>query len=121
LPVAGDGTDPSFHQGQVVTVFRSRLRSTAEPAAGPTYDEVAAQMEAAARAMPGFVDFTQATTADGERVSLVTFDSWASHRAWRDDPRHRAAQRLGRAGFYAEYSTQVGETTACSQWSHRPD
>jgi heme-degrading monooxygenase HmoA len=119
--VAGDQREPRFHPGQVVTVFRSRLRPADELVVGPTYDEVAVQMEAAARAMPGFVDFTQATTADGERVSLVTFDSWASHQAWRDDPRHRAAQRLGRAGFYVEYSTQVGETTAGSEWRRPPD
>ena len=86
----------------VVTVFRSRLR---EPHEG--YEEVADEMEAAARAMPGFVDFKTFTADDGERVSIVVFDSPESHAAWRDDARHRAAQQRGRQEWYAEYRIQV--------------
>jgi heme-degrading monooxygenase HmoA len=97
----------------VVTVFRSRLRPDAEPA----YGDVAAEMLAAARAVPGFVDFAQFTGEDGERVSVVTFDSWTSHLAWRDDPRHREAQRRGRAEFYTRYSVQVGEVGTAHSWS----
>ena len=110
---APSGTGPAaFGDGQVVTVFRSRLRPDAEPA----YGEVAAEMLAAARAVPGFVDFAHFTAEDGEQVSVVTFDSWASHRAWRDDPRHREAQRRGRAEFYAGYSIQVGEVGTSRSW-----
>ena len=86
----------------IVTVFRSRLRDEPEG-----YDEMAAEMEAAARAMPGFVDFKTFRSDDGERVSLVTFDSPENHDAWRDDRRHRAAQRRGRQEWYAEYHIQV--------------
>ncbi len=87
---------------QMVTVFRSRLRDEHEG-----YEAKAAEMEAAARAMPGFVDFKTFAAADGERVSLIVFDSPESHAAWRGDPRHRAAQRLGRSDWYAEYLIQV--------------
>ena len=86
----------------VVTVFRSRLRDDPEG-----YDETAEAMEAAARAMPGFVDFKSFRADDGERVSIVVFDSPESHTAWRDDPRHRAAQQRGRNEWYAEYRIQV--------------
>jgi heme-degrading monooxygenase HmoA len=86
----------------VVTVFRSRLR---DPHEG--YDATADEMEAAARAMPGFVDFKTFRADDGERVSIVVFDSPEAHTAWRDDPRHRAAQQRGRDEWYAEYHIQV--------------
>ncbi|HEX4821318.1 MAG TPA: antibiotic biosynthesis monooxygenase [Acidimicrobiales bacterium] len=86
----------------VVTIFRSRLRDTHEG-----YDETADEMEAAARAMPGFVDFKTFRADDGERVSLVVFDSRDAHEAWRDDPRHQAAQQRGREEWYAEYHIQV--------------
>ena len=86
----------------VVTIFRSRLRDTHEG-----YDETADEMEAAARAMPGFVDFKTFQADDGERVSLVVFDSRDAHEAWRDDPRHQAAQQRGREEWYAEYHIQV--------------
>jgi heme-degrading monooxygenase HmoA len=86
----------------VVTVFRSRLRDDHRG-----YEETADEMEAAARAMPGFVDFKTFQANDGERVSIVVFDSPESHGAWRDDPRHRAAQQRGRKEWYAEYRIQV--------------
>jgi heme-degrading monooxygenase HmoA len=86
----------------MVTVFRSRLRDE-----HPGYDETAADMEAAARAMPGFVDFKSFASPDGERVSIIVFDSSESHAAWRTDPRHRAAQRRGRDEWYSEYLIQV--------------
>ena len=65
----------------VVTVFRSRLR---EPHEG--YEQTADDMEDAARAMPGFVDFKTFRADDGERVSIVVFESRKAHEAWRDDP-----------------------------------
>ena len=53
---------------------------------------------------------------DGERVSLITFDSSAAHAAWRDDPRHRAAQRQGRDEFYERYSIQVATCDRATTW-----
>ena len=89
---------------EIVTVFRSRLRDEHEG-----YDATAEEMEAAARAMPGFVDFKSFTAEDGERVSLIRFASREHHDAWRDDPRHRTAQRRGRQEWYAEYRIEVCE------------
>jgi heme-degrading monooxygenase HmoA len=90
---------------QIVTVFRSRLRADASDG----YDETADEMERHAREMPGFVEFKTFVAPDGERVSLVVFASRAAHDAWRDDPRHRLAQKRGRADWYAEYWIQVCE------------
>ena len=42
------------------------------------YHEVAADIENRARSMPGFVDFTTFTAGDGQRVSIVVFDSLVS-------------------------------------------
>lgn len=88
----------------IITVFRSRLRSLHDG-----YDETADAMESAARAMPGFVDFKTFSADDGERVSIVVFDSLDAHNAWRHDPRHRAAQQRGLQEWYAEYHIQVCE------------
>jgi len=96
---------PSFVAGQYVTVFRSRLSATA----GDEYAAVADEMRARAGAVPGFVDFKTFTADDGERVSLITFDGPNSHAQWRDDVRHREAQRIGRDRFYDAYSIQVCE------------
>lgn len=96
--------DSGVDDHTVVTVFRSRLRPDAE---ANGYGELAARMEARARAMPGFVDFKTFAAPDGERLSMIVFDTAEHQRAWRDDPEHRAAQTRGRRDFYAEYSISV--------------
>ena len=71
----------------VVTVFRSRLQS--EHAA--EYSECATQMHALAEGMPGFVSFKTFRADDGERVSVIEFESEEALRAWREHPEHRKA------------------------------
>jgi heme-degrading monooxygenase HmoA len=91
--------------GAVITVFRSRLR----PDAGTRYEDTADRMLELARRMPGFIDFKVFQAEDGERVSIITFATPEDHRAWRDHPEHRQAQRLGRDHFYASYAVTVAE------------
>lgn len=60
-----------------------------------------------AKAMPGFVSFKNFTAPEGARVSIIEFESEETHKAWRDHPEHRVAQKLGREKFYAEFKIQV--------------
>ena len=98
--------------GQVVTVFRNRLRPDAE-----AYPDHAARMGALARTMPGYVEHKAFTAEDGERVTLVTFADRASHDAWGRHPEHREAQRAGVRDYYEEYSISVGEVDRASGWA----
>jgi heme-degrading monooxygenase HmoA len=91
-------------QGQIVTVFRSRLRADGADAYGPH----AARMGDLAAQMPGYVEHKIFVAPDGERVTLVTFADRESHNGWRDHPEHRAAQRAGLADYYETYSISVG-------------
>jgi heme-degrading monooxygenase HmoA len=101
--------------GEVVTVFRSRLRADANP----EYAGVAAEMSERARAMPGYVDHKVFTADDGERVTVVTFASLEDHERWAKDVEHRAAQQRGREAFYETYSIQVGEVLRSHRWPAR--
>ncbi len=103
-----------YHPGQVVTVFRSRLRDDHVDA----YAAHAAEMAALARTMPGLVDFKGFTADDGERVTLVTFETPEAQAAWRRHMDHAAAQRRGRADYYAEYRLQVCTTDRVSEFIH---
>lgn len=103
--------------GQVVTVFRNRLRPEHEDA----YRDELAVVAELARSMPGFVETKTFVAEDGERATIVTFADAASHRGWRDHPRHREAQRHGIAEYYSEYSIAVGETSYASSFTHRPE
>lgn len=62
-----------------------------------------------AQSMPGFLSYKVYVAEDGERCSIIEFDSHEHLRAWREHPEHRAAQRLGRERYYQEYSLHVGE------------
>lgn len=87
----------------ILTVFRSRLN----PAHDADYYATAARMRALAESMPGFLNFKTFQAEDGERVSLVEFESEETLRAWREHPEHRQAQQLGRTKFYAQFQIQV--------------
>src|SRR5262245_11523122 len=87
----------------VVTVFGSRL----QPEHAAEYSEVAAQMRAMADTMPGFISFMTCRVEDGERVSIIEFESEETLRGWREHLEHRTAQDLGRAALYAEFQIQV--------------
>lgn len=99
----------------VVTIFRSRLRSEAIP----EYEEMAARMYELASQIPGFVARKTFSAADGERVSIVEFETVEAHQAWREHPEHRKAQQLGRERFYAEYTIQVCETPRAYQFKQK--
>lgn len=89
----------------IVTVFRSRIR----PQAREAYDALAPRMSELARAMPGYVSHKTFTADDGERVTIVEFETEEAQRAWATHPDHRAAQRQGRAEFYSEFRLQICE------------
>ena len=108
--VDNESVSIEYRAGQIVTVFRSRLR----PDADPRYSEHAAQMSALAPTMPGYVEHKSFTAEDGERVTLVTFADRASHDAWRTHAEHRLAQRRGKEAFYEAYSLQVADVTDVS-------
>jgi heme-degrading monooxygenase HmoA len=87
----------------IVTIFRSRLRPENEAA----YHEEAERIWALAQTMPGFVSLKTFQAEDGERVSIVEFESAETMRAWREHPEHLKAQAMGRELFYSEYQIQV--------------
>lgn len=99
----------------IVTIFRNRLR----PEHAEQYATTAAAMGAEAEKMPGYVSRKVFTAEDGERVTIVEFESMETHKAWAEHTGHRAAQKLGRERFYAEYTIQVCEVLRAGEFSHK--
>jgi heme-degrading monooxygenase HmoA len=94
----------------IVTVFRSRLR----PENSEAFFELADQLGGEAEAMPGFISRKVFHAEDGERVTIIEFESEEKHRAWAEHHGHRAAQKLGREKFYSEFSLQICEVLRTS-------
>jgi heme-degrading monooxygenase HmoA len=89
----------------IVTVFRARLR----PGLREEYLAIVDRMSALASSMPGYVSHKGFFADDGERVTVVEFESMDATRAWRMHPEHREAQRLAKERYYESYSVQVCE------------
>lgn len=87
----------------ILTVFRSRLNEGHRA----EYDRHVQTTAALAEQMPGFLGHKMFVADDGERVTLVEFDSMEHQRAWSLSPEHKAAAIAGRRGFYAEYRIQI--------------
>ena len=90
----------------IVVLFRSKLVATAS---SDGYDEMAKEMDDLARTMPGFIDVKSFKAEDGERLTLVWWQDEETLRAWREQARHRVAQRTGRERWYEYYKLEVAE------------
>jgi heme-degrading monooxygenase HmoA len=89
----------------IVTVFRSRLM----PGLKEDYVARVERMAELASSMPGYISHKGFFAEDGERCTIVEFESEEAQRAWRMHPEHRVAQREGRDIYYETYSLQICE------------
>ena len=97
----------------VITVFRSRIL----PDAADEFEAQAETMMDLAKSMPGFLSYKLYTADDGERCSIVEFESPEHLRAWREHPDHMKAMQIGRERYYAEYSLHVSVPERESRFS----
>src|SRR5215831_20120557 len=88
----------------ILVLFRSKLVDAPEG-----YAEMAEEMEALARTMPGFVDVKGYVADDGERLTVVRWENEETMRQWREHARHRVAQRAGRERWYRYYKMEIAE------------
>jgi heme-degrading monooxygenase HmoA len=98
----------------ILILFRSRL--TAAGAAGDDYAAMDRRMQALAQEADGFVDVKAFIAADGERLTIVRWRDLPSLQRWREDPRHRAAQEMGRDRWYEYYVSEVAEVVRESRF-----
>ena len=88
----------------IIVLFRSKLVDAPDG-----YAEMAQEMDDLARKMPGFVDVKSFKAEDGERLTVVWWQDEATLKGWREQVRHRVAQRLGREKWYQYYKLEVAE------------
>jgi heme-degrading monooxygenase HmoA len=99
----------------IVTVFRSRLM----PGLQDEYVTLVNRMIELASSMPGYISHKGFFADDGERCTIVEFESEEAQRAWRMHPEHREAQRKAREIYYETYSVQVCEVKRVSKFERR--
>ena len=74
-----------------------------------TYLDIAAGLKAELEAHPGFISVErfQSLTNPEKLLSLSFFKDEAALDAWRNRPRHRAAQTAGRGEHFADYRLRI--------------
>ena len=100
----------------IVVLFRSKL---VDAPAG--YAEMAEEMVALAKTMPGFIDMKFFKAEDGERLTVVWWQDEATLKGWREQARHRVAQQLGRERWYEYYKIEVAEVVRKNAFDRKPD
>jgi len=99
----------------IVTVFRSRLN----PGVLEEYGPMARQMSELAQGIAGYVSHKGFVAEDGERVTIVEFESEEALRAWQVDRAHGKAKRRGIESFFSEYSFQICNVIRARTWTAR--
>lgn len=102
----------------VVTLFWSRFRDDIDESA---YREDADRVHALAQSAPGFISIKTYQAEDGERLSVVMFETEAQQADFRKLTEHRAAQQRGRDTYYRSYRLMVCEPVRDYGWPDKPD
>jgi heme-degrading monooxygenase HmoA len=75
----------------------------------PGYEAMAQAMFELALQQPGCLGAESARSADGLGLTVAYFADEASIRAWKENARHRTAQRLGKERWYSHYKLRVAK------------
>jgi heme-degrading monooxygenase HmoA len=101
----------------VHTLFFSRFRDAMSAETLAEYETRAASLAVRAReAAPGFVDIKSFRAEDGERLTLVRFETMEQQKSWSADRVHLEGKRRGRSDYYAEYRIVVCEQVEEREW-----
>ncbi len=73
------------------------------------YAQTAAQMEALAKTMPGYLGFESARNEDGFGIAVSYWDSEEAIANWKHHAEHREARKRGRDHWYSDYIVRVAK------------
>jgi heme-degrading monooxygenase HmoA len=102
----------------MVVVFRAHQTAAG---LGGEYAEQLQRMTDLAVKMPGYVSHKAFVAEDGERLTLIEWDSAERLRAWATHPEHVLVKQLGRQKFYQDYRLQVCEVVRESRFGLRAE
>jgi len=68
---------------------------------------MAKHMSELARTIPGYISHKGFAAEDGERVTIVEFESEEALQEWRLHPEHAKAKRRGIQSFFSDYKFQI--------------
>lgn len=95
------------------------VRSRLMPGVQDEYGLMAKQMIELVRCMPGYISHEGFVAEDGERVTLVEFESQEALNEWKVHPRHLEAKRLGFTRFFSSFQYQICDVAHAASWESK--
>jgi heme-degrading monooxygenase HmoA len=74
---------------------------------GHGYTEMANEMVELAKEQPGFLGVESVRESNGFGITVSYWESEEAIRLWKENARHRIAQKLGREKWYQSFVTRV--------------
>ena len=99
-------------EGSIAVIFVSRRNGADEPG----YGAAAAEMEAAVKAMPGFLGMDSVRSPDGSGITISYWTDEECIARWRDHQRHRQVRQAGRSHWYDWYQVIVARVERSYAW-----
>jgi heme-degrading monooxygenase HmoA len=99
----------------IVGVFRNRL----VPGAQDEYGPIARQMSELVQSIPGHISHKLFVAEDGERATIVEFESEEALHEWKVHPEHVKAKKLGFTKFFSAFKYQICNVTHARAWESK--
>ncbi len=99
----------------IVTIFRSRLA----PGVQEEYGPMAKEMSELAQSIPGHISHKGFVAEDGEKVTIVEFESEEALHEWSVHPRHLVAKKFGFTKFFSAFKYQICNVAHARSWESK--
>lgn len=97
----------------ILSVLRSRLM----PNIQDDYAPLSKRMSELAPTISGYISHKGFVAEDGERLTIVEFESEGALEEWRMHPEHVDAKRRGYREFYTHFSYQICSVMHARSWT----
>lgn len=99
----------------IVAVFRNRL----VPGAQDEYGPLARHTSELVGSIPGYISHKLFVAEDGERATIVEFESEEALHEWKVHPEHVKAKKLGFTKFFSAFKYQICNVTHARAWESK--
>jgi heme-degrading monooxygenase HmoA len=99
----------------ILAVLRSRLK----PNIQDDYAPLSKRMSELAPTTAGYISHKGFVADDGERITIVEFESEEALETWRTHPEHVDAKRRSYREFYTDFSYQICSVMNARSWTAR--
>ena len=92
-------------------IFKAKIKSTDDQ-----YADYASRLRKLAIGKYGCLEFN-AVSEGGQEIAISYWENESQIKAWKKDPEHLKAQKIGQEKWYESYSVEVVEISRAYSWN----